>query len=62
MPLREIGDHFPVSCKPERELYFFKLFFMEQVAQASAGSMKEQATEDLPLCHNLVNLSFYKIG
>ena len=39
--------HFPWYCKPERELYFFQLLVLEQVAEASAGSTKESSTEHL---------------
>ena len=45
----------------EREIYFFKLFLLEQVAEACAGPAKENATEVLTLSSNLVNISFSKI-
>ena len=45
-----------IHGKPERENYFFKLFLMEQVAEAFAESTKENAPEDLTLSHNLVNI------
>ena len=41
-------------------VFFFKLFLLEQVAEAFTGSTMEFSSEDLTLSHNLVNISFSK--